>query len=255
MARVFVTGSSDGLGLLAGRQLAKSGHEVVLHARNEQRARDTRAALPGAAAIVVGDLVSLDGMREVARQANAAGPFEAVIHNAAVGYRERPSKTPDGLNHVFAVNVLAPYLLTALIARPRRLVYLSSGLHRSGDPSLDDLQWERRRWNGMQAYTDSKLHDVILAFAAARRWPDVLTNALEPGWVPTKMGGAGAPDDLEAGAATQAWLASSDDAAATVTGGYFYHRRPRDAHPAAHDPEVQDRLLEICATLSGAAWR
>jgi len=255
MARVFITGSSDGLGLLAARQLARAGHEVVLHARNQQRARDSRAALPDAAAVVVGDLVSLDGTREVARQANAAGPFDAVIHNAAVGYRERASTTPDGLNHVFAINVLGPYLLTALIARPRRLVYLSSGLHRGGDPSLDDLQWERRRWSGMQAYTDSKLHDVILAFAAARRWPEVLSNALEPGWVATKMGGPGAPDDLEAGAGTQVWLATSNDAAATVTGGYFFHRRPRDAHPAARDPAVQDRLLEICATLSGTAWR
>jgi NAD(P)-dependent dehydrogenase (short-subunit alcohol dehydrogenase family) len=177
-----------------------------------------------------------------------------VIHNAAVGYRERPLETPDGLNHLFAVNVLAPYLLTALVARPGRLVYLSSGLHRSAGPHLDDLQWERRSWSGMQAYSESKLLDVVLAFAAARRWPGVRANAVEPGWVPTKMGGAGAPDDLEAGAATQAWLATSDDPAAAVSGGYFHHQRPRDAHPAAGDPVVQDRLLDICASLSGTAW-
>jgi NAD(P)-dependent dehydrogenase (short-subunit alcohol dehydrogenase family) len=254
MARVFITGSSDGLGLLAGQQLARAGHEVVLHARNDRRAADARAALPKAAAVVVGDLVSLDGMRQVARQANDAGPFQAVIHNAAVGYREGRLTTPEGLNHVFAVNVLAPYLLTALVARPPRLVYLSSGLHRSAEPSLDDPQWERRRWSGMQAYSESKLLDVVLAFAAARKWPEVRSNAIEPGWVPTKMGGAGAPDDLEAGAATQAWLATSDDPAATVSGGYFYHQRPRDAHATASDPAVQDRLLEICASLSGTRW-
>jgi NAD(P)-dependent dehydrogenase (short-subunit alcohol dehydrogenase family) len=254
MARVFITGSSDGLGLLAGRQLADAGHEVVLHARNARRAADAWAALPRAAAVVVGDVVSLDGMREVATQARAAGPFAAVIHNVAVGYRERRQTTADGLNHVFAVNVLAPYLLTALIPLPRRLVFLSSGLHRSANPSLDDLQWERRGWNGMQAYSDSKLHDVVLAFAAARRWPAVRSNALEPGWVPTKMGGPGAPDDLEAGADTQVWLAASDDPAAAVSGGYFHHRRPREAHPSARDPAAQDRLLEICASLSGAAW-
>ncbi|HVV52133.1 MAG TPA: SDR family NAD(P)-dependent oxidoreductase [Polyangia bacterium] len=254
MARVFITGSSDGLGLLAGQQLARAGHEVVLHARNERRAADARAALPAAAAVVIGDLLSLAGMRQVAEQANAAGPFEAVIHNAAVGYRERRQTTVDGLNHVFAVNVLGPYLLTALIARPRRLVYLSSGLHRSASPNLDDLQWERRSWNGMQAYSESKLHDVVLAFAAARRWPSVRSNALEPGWVATKMGGPGAPDDLEAGAATQVWLAAGADRAAAVSGGYFYHQRPRDPHPAARDPAVQDRLLELCAELSGTAW-
>lgn len=255
MARVFITGSSDGLGLLAGRQLARAGQEVVLHARNDRRAADTWAALPEASAVVVGNLVSLDGMRQVARQANAAGPFQAVIHNAAVGYREQRLTTPDGVSHVFAVNVLAPYLLTALVARPRRLVYLSSGLHRGAEPNLDDLSWERRRWSGMQAYSESKLLDVVLAFAAARTWPEVRSNALEPGWVPTKMGGAGAPDNLEAGAATQARLAASDESAAAVSGGYFFHQRRRDAHPAASDPAVQDRLLEICASLSGTAWR
>ena len=176
MSRVFITGSSDGLGLMAGRLLAAEGHSVVLHARNETRADDTRAALPEAAGVVVGDLTGLAGMRQVAAQASAAGPFDAVIHNAGIGYREpRRVATEDGLAHVFAVNVLAPYLLTALIgwAGPGRLVYLSSGMHRGGDARLDDPQWERRRWNGAQAYADSKLFDTVLAFAVARRWPGV----------------------------------------------------------------------------------
>jgi NAD(P)-dependent dehydrogenase (short-subunit alcohol dehydrogenase family) len=194
-------------------------------------------------------------MREVAREANSIGPFDAVIHNAGVGYREpRRIPTPDGLSHVFAINVLAPYLLTALITRPSRLVYLSSGMHRAGQPTLDDLQWTKRRWDGAQAYSDSKLFDVVLAFAVARRWPAVLSNALEPGWVPTKMGGPGAPDDLSLAPVTQAWLAVSAEPAATVTGGYFYHQRPRDVNPVARSAELQDALLDRCASLAGTAF-
>ena len=252
MARVFVTGSADGLGLMAGRLLAEQGHEVVLHARSLARAEDTRAAAPAAADVVVGDLRSIAGMRAVAEGANAVGPFDAVIHNAGVGYRE-PQRllTEDGLAHVFAVNVLAPYLLTALVTPPSRLVYLSSGMHRGGDPDLSDLQWERRRWNGAQAYADSKLFDLVLACAVARRWPSVLSNAVEPGWVPTKMGGRGAPDDMAAAPVTQAWLAVSDDPGAQVSGTLLYHQQPRQTHPAASSVELQDALLDECARLSG----
>ena len=253
MAKVFITGSSDGLGLMAGRLLVEQGHGVVLHARTEARAEETRAALPKAEAVLVGDLATLAAMRDVAEQANALGRFDAVIHNVGVGYREPHRETADGLSHVFAVNVLAPYLLTALAEQPRRLVYLSSGMLRSGEADLDDPQWKARRWNGSQAYATSKLLDVVLAFAVARRWPDVLSNALEPGWVATKMGGPGAPDDLSLGAVTQAWLAVSDDAAAMVTGQYFFHRQPQRVHPAAHRVELQDKLLAYCADLTGVA--
>src|SRR5580700_9498840 len=151
MARVFITGSADGLGLMAARLLIEQGHEVTLHARNDARASDARAALPAASGVVICDLSSIDETRSVAEQANSIGRFDAVIHNAGVGNREpRRIETPDGLSHVFAINVLAPYLLTALITPPNRLVYLSSGMHRAGLPALDDLQWTRRRWDGAQ---------------------------------------------------------------------------------------------------------
>lgn len=252
MARVFITGSSDGLGRMAAQLLVEQGHRVVLHARNEQRGQESMAAVPGAEAVVVGDLTSIAQTRGVAEQVNARGSFDAVIHNAGIGYRE-PHRiaTEDGLPHVFAVNTLAPYILTALIHRPKRLVYLSSGLHRSGDASLKDLTWEHRPWQGQQAYSDTKFHDVLLAFAIARRWPDVLSNALEPGWVATKMGGAGAPDDLDAGHRTQVWLAVSDDPAATVTGEYFYHMRLRAPNAATRDVERQEKLIEACAGFCG----
>ncbi|MEV0287557.1 SDR family NAD(P)-dependent oxidoreductase [Kribbella sp. NPDC050820] len=251
MARVLVTGSADGLGQMVARELIEQGHEVVLHARNARRADDAVAALPKAAGVVIGDLSSIDETRGIARQANDSGRFDVVVHNAAVGYQEPRVETVDGLEHVFAVNSLAPYLLTALIERPDRLVYLSSGMHESGDVVLDDLQWVRRRWSGSRAYSDSKLHDVILAFAVARRWPAVLSNAVDPGWVPTRMGGRGAPGDLGQAHLTQVWLAT---APSTPSGGYYYHLRPHATHPAAADPEVQDAFLEACGALTGVPF-
>jgi len=253
MARILITGSADGLGQMAAQRLVDAGHDVVLHARNPQRAQQALAAVPKARSVLVGELASITEVHAVAEQAHTVGPFDAVIHNAGVGYREPRRETVDGLEHVFAVNVLAPYLLTALIRAPRRLIYLSSGMHRGGEPDLSDLQWRSRRWNGSQAYANSKLLDVVLAFAVARRWPSVLSNALEPGWVATKMGGPGAPDDLTQAPETQVWLAVSHDANAMVTGHYFYHRRLRDSHLTASDPNIQDGLLSACGQLGGVA--
>jgi NAD(P)-dependent dehydrogenase (short-subunit alcohol dehydrogenase family) len=251
MSKVLITGSSDGLGLMAAKRLIAAGDDVVLHARNENRARDALTSAPKARGVVVGDLASIEETRGLADQANRLGPFDAVIHNAGVGYRERRTETVDGLEHVFAINVLAPYLLTALIEPPKRLIYLSSGMHRGGEPDLTDLQWKHRRWNGSQAYSDSKLFDVVLALALARRWPAVRSNAVDPGWVSTKMGGPGAPDDLEQGSETQVWLAVGQDPAAMVSGAYFYHKRRQDVHRAARGVALQEGLLAACEELTG----
>jgi NAD(P)-dependent dehydrogenase (short-subunit alcohol dehydrogenase family) len=252
MARVFVTGSADGLGKMAAQLLVEQGHKVVLHARNDARGNDAMAAVPEAEAVAIGDLSSIRQTRSVAERVNALGAFDAVIHNAGVGYREaRRIETEDGLPRELAVNTLAPYILTALIHRPKRLVYLSSGLHQGGDESLKDLDWKQRPWQGLQAYSDTKLHDVLLAFAIARRWTGVLSNAVEPGWVATKMGGPNASDDLDQGHRTQVWLAVSDDPAAKVTGKYFYHMEQRSPKAAAHNESVQEKLIEACRKLSG----
>lgn len=251
MSRIFISGSSAGLGLMAGKLLTEQGHQVVLHARNAARAEDARQALPNAEAVVIGDLETIAGAKNVAAEVNALGRFDAVIHNAAVGYREAHSLTDDGLPHVFAINTLSAYVLTALIERPKRLIYLSSGMHHHADANLDDILWKARRWNGSSAYAESKLHDAILAFAVARRWSDVYSNALEPGWVPTKMGGPAAPDDMDQAHRTQAWLAAGDNPKADVTGQYFYHLKRLPANRQADDLALQDRLLTICADISG----
>jgi NAD(P)-dependent dehydrogenase (short-subunit alcohol dehydrogenase family) len=252
MASIFVTGSSDGIGQETARQLVKGGHRVVLHARDEARAEDAAIGVPEASGVAVGDLSDVGGMRQAAESASALGPYDAVIHNAGVGSAAAPHRTADGCERIFAVNVLGPYLLTALMPLPPRLVYLSSGLESVGRAHLDDLQWDHRAWNGMQAYSDSKLYDVLLAFAVARRYPQLRSNAVDPGWIKTKLGGQGATDELPVGAQTQVWLATSDEPDADVTGRYFKWRRDLQANPAAYDTSLQEALLAACAKLTGS---
>jgi NAD(P)-dependent dehydrogenase (short-subunit alcohol dehydrogenase family) len=251
MLRVFVTGSTDGLGRAAARALTEQGHQVVLHARSAERAAAVADLAARGAGVVIGDLASAAETRRVAEQVNALGRMDAVIHNAGVYREPARSPTPEGHARTLAVNTLAPYLLTALIEHPRRLVYLSSGLHRSGRGPLDDLDWRTRPWDPIRAYCETKLHVAALAFALARRWPDVLANAVDPGWVPTRMGGRGAPDDLELGHDTQAWLAVSEDPQARVSGGYWYHRQRQAPAPEVADPAFQEELLTRLAGLTG----
>ena len=253
MARIFITGSSSGLGLIAGRQLADRGHRVVLHARVAAKAEAARGGLPQVEGVVEGDLETLAGMRAVAEQVNALGRLDAVIHNAGVGERGTDRPTADGVPVVFAVNVLAPYVLTALIERPERLVYLSSNMHSGARPGHLADHWLDRRWVGRISYSQSKFLVTALAFAVARLWPEVCSNAVDPGWVPTRMGGAGAPDDLEEGGRTQAWLAEGAEPGALVTGQYLHHGRAARLDPATRDAGAQDEALALCERISGVA--
>jgi NAD(P)-dependent dehydrogenase (short-subunit alcohol dehydrogenase family) len=233
-ARIFITGSADGLGRLAAQTLLDDGHEVVVHARNRDRLTAVRDLADRGATAVVGDLSDLEQTRSIARDVNRLGHMDAVIHNAGVYTGTQ----------VMPVNIVAPYLLTALIDRPQRLIYLSSGAHNGGRASLDSIDWSGRTAG---SYSDSKLFVTTLAVAVARIWPDVLSNAVDPGWVPTKMGGPGAPDDLRLGHLTQEWLATSDDPDARTSGGYWYHRGRVESHPAVRDEKFQDRLLDELA--------
>jgi NAD(P)-dependent dehydrogenase (short-subunit alcohol dehydrogenase family) len=251
--RIFITGSAAGLGHAAAGVLIEDGHEVILHVRSRERTSALGDLAPDAAGVVVGDLSSAAETRDVADQVNGIGRMDAVIHNAGVFLEPSRSATADGHAKTLAVNTLAPYLLTALIDRPDRLIYLSSGMHYGGAGSLHDIDWTRRRWDAAQAYSESKLHVTALALALARAWPQVLSNAVDPGWVPTRMGGPGATDDLEQGYRTQTWLAVSDDAAATVSGGYWYHRQRQTPAREAGDPHFQDQLMDRLATLTGQA--
>lgn len=242
MARVFITGSTDGLGLATAQTLLDDGHEVVVHARNGDRLGAVSDLVTRGAAVVVGDLSDLDETREVAREVNRLGRMDAVIHNAGV----------YSGSQVMPVNVVAPYLLTALVDRPRRLVYLSSGMHRSGRADPIGTDWSGRRAG---SYPDSKLFVTTLAAAVARLWPEALSNAVDPGWVPTKMGGPNAPDDLRLGHLTQEWLAVSDHPDACTSGGYWYHQHRTEPHPAVHDQRFQNTLLDTLARFTATPLR
>ena len=241
MARIFITGSADGLGELAAKELTAQGHQVVLHARDEARGRAAMDQVPAADAVVTADLASIDATKQLAEKVNALGTFDAVIHNAGV-YQDTGEK-------IFAVNTLAPYILTCLIKRPKRLIYLSSGMHMQGH--FDPERLERKA--GSITYSDSKLYVLMLCFAVARKWPEVCANALDPGWVPTKMGGAGAPDDLQKGYGTQVWLAVSDDEKAKVSGKYFHHQKVTRHNHEADDVRLQEKFLSLCEEITGVS--
>lgn len=242
MTRIFITGSADGLGQLAAKELIEQGHQVVLHARNASRAEETSDKLPGGEHILTGDLSSIEETKQLASKANALGKFDAVIHNAGI-YTGPP-------NDIFAVNTLAPYVLTSLIEKPKRLIYLSSGMHKSGR-----FQAESFKQNGSSiTYRDSKLHVLMLTKAVARKCPEIYANAVNPGWVPTKMGGSRAPDDLEKGYQTQVWLASSHDDRAKVSGRYFYHRQEANYNPAAEDVSLQEEFIRLCEEVTGVSF-
>ena len=168
MVRIFITGSSDGLGQMAANLLISQGHDVVLHARNDERARFALKKVKGASKVLIADLSDIDAIKRLAAEVNSIGRFDAIIHNAGIYSRSN--------DEIFTVNTLAPYILTSLIERPKRIIYMSSGLHMNGRPDIENL-------SSGSSYSDSKLYLLMLSKVVARKWPDVLSNTVNPGWV------------------------------------------------------------------------
>jgi len=254
MSTICITGSTDGIGLAAARLLLGRGHRVLVHARSEQRgapvvgALRSAAASPGDVALVTGDLASLDSVRDLAAQLRAHGPIDVLAHNAGVWVRgEMPRITEDGFETTFAVNVLAPHLLTALLGDvlTGRLLWLGSGMAGSGRPKPSALGGEREP---RQAYADSKAADVALALGWGRRLPQVAAAAVDPGWVRTKLASSGAPGDVEQGGDG---LAFCCDEADLSTAPYWKDRRPVPVPGRLRDAGLQDALLAGCDRLAG----
>ena len=199
--------------------------------------------------MLVGDLSRISEIKRLAEDAKKLGSFDVLIHNAGL-YRGGFQKTEDGFPALIAINTFAPYILSCLVPASKKLVWVSSGLHNGGSAALEDIGYQKRgegAWSDSQGYADSKLHIVMLAKAFARRFPGVESNALDPGWVATKMGGASATGDIEKAADTYVLLADGDSG----TGKYYFDSKAREPTSAANDEKLQDQLLEELAKLTG----
>lgn len=255
MARILITGSTDGFGLEAARQLVQRKHTVYLHARNQERAEDAKAKCPGAAGVLIADLTSVAETRKLAEEANAIGAFDAVILNAGLLYGPFRATPETGVPAMVFVNVLAPYILACLLKQPKRLVFVASVLHREAtNTSVKDIFWLERGdkdFKDFPAYCDSKFHVVLLANAVARRYKDVSVTSLHPGWVPTKLAGADAPGKLEDGVETYVMLAEGDYDQ-SLTGAYFDPKKQSgEPLPLTADLDLQEAVVKACEEVTG----
>lgn len=185
--------------------------------------------------MIIGDLSDAKQVKKIARKVNALGTMDVVIENAGVDSSD--SKLTA------RVNVEAPYMLTALIKKPNRIIYVDSGMHR-GAP-LDVIHLETNL-----SYSSSKIALMVLTEYVARIWPDVAVNAVDPGWVPTRMGGPAANDDLAGGFSGHVWLATSTDPQALQSGHLYYHLKQVGYDQRADDQQLQERLISKLADLT-----
>ena len=246
MAKILVTGSSDGIGLAAAKLLSEQGNQVWLHARNAQRGDDARSGCPKAAGVLIGDLTSKQGITDFAAEAKKNGPWESVIHNAGIG-ASKQGKTAEGLGTIFTVNSLAPYMLTCLMDKPKKLLYLSSGAHYSGSSDLSNFEHVTKE----SGYSDSKLHDIWIANAVARRWKGVQSCSMDPGWIKTNMGGSNATGHVSTPAKAIADFVDGKLSIGDRTGVYLNQSKEEEPLAAASDEKKQDQLFALLEKVSG----
>jgi retinol dehydrogenase-14 len=275
---VLVTGGTGGIGLATATGLAGLGARVGIVGRSATRgaaaADAVRRRVPSAQVdVFAADLSAQAEVRRLAAEVTASYPRLDVLVNNVGGYWAHRHVTADGLEHTFALNHLAPFLLThelrdLLVAGvPARVVTVSSGAQAMGRIDLDDLQGERS-YNGQRAYNQSKLANVLFTYELARRLQGsgVTATALHPGVVRTAFGREDAGRFMrlmfpvvtpfmktpEQGAATSIHLASSPEVAG-VTGAYFANRRPKRSSKASYDRALAHRLWEVSAELTGVS--
>jgi len=269
---VIVTGASAGIGRATAAGLAALGARVVMPCRDAPKCEASvariGAAVPGASLEMMRlDLASMADVRRFASDyARTHARLDVLINNAAVVKRRR-EVTVDGFEETFAVNVLAPFLLTNLLlpmlkaSSPSRIVFLTSGLHKRAHMDLGDLQVERG-WSSYRAYDRSKLAVILLTVAMARRLggTGVTANVAHPGLIDTDLGREMSwaqrtvkrwiSKPAEAGARTSVFLASSPEVAG-VSGRYFVDSREAEPSEEARDAELAERLWRACEGLAG----
>lgn len=255
MARILITGSTDGFGLEAARQLVQRNHTVYLHARSQERAEDAKAKCPGAAGVLIADLTSVAETRKLAEEANAIGEFDAIILNAGLLYGPFRKTADTGVPAMVFVNVLAPYILACLLKRPKRLVFIASTLHKqASNTDVKDIFWLERGekdFVDFPAYCDSKLHVMLLTQAVARRFNGTSVIAVHPGWVPTKLGGENATDKLEDGVETYVMLAEGDYDQSTTGVYYEPNKKVGEPLPVTADQDLQEVVVKACEDVVG----
>jgi retinol dehydrogenase-14 len=267
---VLITGATGGIGKATAVGLAALGAKVLITGRDRGRTDDTVREIQATGGEVEGFVADLSSQSEVRRLADEVlqrHPRIDVLINNVGGYWNTRHVTADGLEHTFALNHLAPFLLTQLLLenleQGARVITVSSNAQAMGRIDFDDLQGERS-YSGARAYNQSKLANVLFTYELARRTPSITANAVHPGLVSTGFG-AGDPGRAQRlfvpvlrpfmksptqGAATSIHLACAPDLDRT-TGLYFANSKPKRSSKRSYDESVAARLWEVSAALVG----